>query len=186
MAAGPDKMIFLSHTGKNPAEKDAIRALHNKLHTCIGCDTFFDEHSESLPPGEPFDDRINDALKSCRLGVVQISRTYMQHPWPMKELVALIRRSDGDPSFRIVPLFYDIRPDELRDLVKDRSLHDRWRRFHLDVDECINSIKKLRKFVGVVRNGREQNEYVKECKEAIVNKNNGVAPDWLEKMQNHS
>jgi hypothetical protein len=84
--------VFLSHTSSDKlyvrSSADALR--HKNLSL------WFDE--EQVEPGASFVPQIGEGLRA-RSAVAVISRTYLERPWPRKELSVLIARHvhDGMP-----------------------------------------------------------------------------------------
>ncbi|XP_059066676.1 disease resistance protein RUN1-like [Cryptomeria japonica] len=110
-----DQNVFLSHSGR---QKNFVRQLHRDL-TNQGVSCFFDQDRESLPVGEDFPSRIFEAAKTCQVAVLLLSMDFLQSRWPMLELSAFVEARDRtrkNPNLKILPLFYQISPDALKNI----------------------------------------------------------------------
>ncbi|XP_059069046.1 disease resistance protein RPS4B-like [Cryptomeria japonica] len=117
------KDVFLSHSGK---QKNFVRQLYKDLIN-QGVSCFFDEDSESLPVGEDFPSRIFEAAKTCKAAILLLSRDFLETKWPMQELLAFVEARDiirTNPTLKILPLFFLISPDVLKNITPD---NEKWK-----------------------------------------------------------
>ncbi|XP_059066657.1 disease resistance protein Roq1-like [Cryptomeria japonica] len=133
---------FLSHSGK---QKNFVRQLHRDL-TKRGVFCFFDEDHESLPVGEPFPPRILAAAKSCKLAVLLLSKEFLETKWPMLELSTVVKARDKYPNIKILPLFFKIAPEALKQIKAD---NEKWREFEESKEERAEWHRALRVIRGI-------------------------------------
>ncbi|XP_057868045.1 disease resistance protein ADR2-like [Cryptomeria japonica] len=110
--------VFLSHSGK---QKIFVRQLYRDL-TNQGVSCFFDQDRESLPVGDDFPHRIFEAAKTCQVAVLLLSMDFLESKWPMLELSAFVEARDRtrtNPNLKILPLFFHISPDTLKNISAD-------------------------------------------------------------------
>ncbi|XP_059066932.1 uncharacterized protein LOC131030144 isoform X1 [Cryptomeria japonica] len=137
--------VFLSHSGK---QKNFVRQLYRDL-TNQGLLCFFDEDRESLPLGEDFPSRIFEAAETCRLAVLLLSKEFLQSRWPMLELSTLVKVTDKNPNFKIVPVFFMITPEALKQITAD---NENWKEFGISEAtrvEWHDALKKIRQKNGL-------------------------------------
>jgi hypothetical protein len=95
--------VFLSHHGVDTKRGFASwlrRDLERRMFTC-----FFDEHS--LQRADSSWARISEALLSCKLVVIVLSKGFFESKWCLREL-HMCRVLEKV----VVPIFFDIKPDE--------------------------------------------------------------------------
>jgi hypothetical protein len=143
---------------------------------------FFDIEHHSLTPTQNFPDLIKKATQFCELAIVVLSEHFLISPWPMRELCAFAdrhRRSRlNDPAIfsspgfpNILPLFFKISTQDLKDEQKLRTWHNIWTRWAQDhqdgnaisanrmsynASECEAAVKLLRSLKGIVRRSEEE------------------------------
>lgn len=107
----PKHTIFLSHSGK---DKPFVEQLHKDLES-VNQYSFFDQNSHSLPIGARFPRLIFEAAKQCVVAVVVLSPAYLESKWPMLELIAFVESMKAGHRINLVPLFYKLTPDDIRE-----------------------------------------------------------------------
>ncbi|GLJ27773.1 hypothetical protein SUGI_0545080 [Cryptomeria japonica] len=99
-----------------------------------------------LQVGDFLTPAIQSAIRSASVQIAIFSKTYAQSPWCLDELVWML---DSDPtSIKIIPIFYDIEPSELRHVEKGAyaTAFEEHRRKGRVTDERVESwIKALEK-----------------------------------------
>ncbi|XP_057849514.2 uncharacterized protein LOC131060353 [Cryptomeria japonica] len=139
--------VFLSHSGK---QKNFVRQLHRDL-TQQGVSCFFDEDRESLPVGENFPSRILEAAKACKVAVLLLSKDFLKSKWPMIELSAFVKARDTtNPKLIILPLFFLISPDYLKNITEDNK---KWRQLKMSEKERAEwhqALKAIRPITGLL------------------------------------
>lgn len=99
---------------------------------------------KELKVGDSLEATILDALTRSRYGIVVFSPNYIRKNWAMKEFYFLLARQIKEKDV-ILPVFYDITIDELRD--KGILMDDKW---GLHFSKGIDHVSE--KLVAVVRN----------------------------------
>ncbi|MCO5607454.1 hypothetical protein L7F22_061650 [Adiantum nelumboides] len=102
--------IFLSHSGKQ--KPNFVTPLYHALLHANHLPFFDQDVVHSLPAGDEYPPRIFQACRDCKMGVVVVSKDYVQRLWPMLELQQLLLLPlDGHRL--IYPVFYDLQPADL-------------------------------------------------------------------------
>ncbi|GLJ42327.1 hypothetical protein SUGI_0876510 [Cryptomeria japonica] len=152
------KEVFLSHSGK---QKNFVRQLNRDLAN-HGVSCFFDQDRESLPLGEDFPSRIFEAAKTCKVAVFLLSKDFLESKWPMLELSACVEARDRtrtNPNLKILPLFFQISPDALKDTKVD---NEKWKQLKISGEkqaEWLRDLELIRRINGI--NFRENDDEVK-------------------------
>ncbi|GLJ42330.1 hypothetical protein SUGI_0876560 [Cryptomeria japonica] len=140
--------VFLSHSGK---QKFFVRQLYRDL-TNQGVSCFFDQDRESLPVGEDFPHRIFVAAMTCQIAVLLVSMDFLQSKWPMLELSAFVEvreRTHTNPNLEILPLFFQISPDALKNITAE---DEKWKQLEKSEEkraEWNQSLNALRRINGL-------------------------------------
>ncbi|XP_059065928.1 disease resistance-like protein DSC2 isoform X1 [Cryptomeria japonica] len=135
-APGQKFDVFLSHSGK---QKNFVRQLHRDL-TNVGVSCFFDEDPQSLPIGEDFPPRIFEAAKTCRVAVLLLSKEFLESKWPMLEASTFVKARHTNPSFQILPLYFMIAPEALKQITVD---NEKWKGFGISEETRVEWHKAL-------------------------------------------
>ncbi|XP_057845436.1 disease resistance protein RML1A [Cryptomeria japonica] len=137
--------VFLSHSGK---QKNFVRQLYRDLRN-QGVSCFFDQDRESLPVGEDFPHRIFEAAKTCQVAVLLLSMEFLQSKWPMLELSAFVEARDRtrtNPNLKILPLFFQISPDTLKNISAD---DEKWKQLEKSEEkraewhQSLNAVRRI-------------------------------------------
>jgi hypothetical protein len=118
--------IFLSHAGM---EKDFVEQLKEDLDNIYPGRIFFDKDSGSLPYGENFPERILDAARNVEVAVIVISESYFKRKWPMIELAEFFSSRSQFPEKKILPLFYRLSVEELKQSKRQKEWFEEWEKF---------------------------------------------------------
>jgi hypothetical protein len=118
--------IFLSHAGM---EKDFVEQLYENLDNIYPGRIFFDKDSDSLPHGENFVKHILYAAKNCEVVVIVISESYFRRKWPMIELAEFFSSRSQFPEKKILPLFYRLSVEELKQSKRQKEWFEEWEKF---------------------------------------------------------
>jgi hypothetical protein len=164
--------LFLSHAG---AQKDFVAQLYVDLEARGYFSTFFDQSEQSLPKGKDFAPLIKEAAQLCEVAVVVLSEEFLCSKWPMIELAEFhAAQLAGNQRLNMLPLFYKLSVDDLR----DRSIEDRWmpkwREYanddkRIDVAKWNAAVRALRKVNGVIfhKNAMSEVAYRKDVVRSI-------------------
>ncbi|XWS19561.1 hypothetical protein CRYUN_Cryun31cG0026000 [Craigia yunnanensis] len=105
---GPPCDIFINHRGI-----DTKRTISGLLHDHffrMGLRPFLD--SRNMKPGDRLFEKINPAIRNCKLGVAIFSPNYCDSYFCLHELALLM-----ESKKRVIPIFCDVKPSQLQ--VKD-------------------------------------------------------------------
>ncbi|XP_059071410.1 disease resistance protein RPV1-like isoform X2 [Cryptomeria japonica] len=138
----PPYHVFINHRGPD-VKKTLASHIYYALET-HGLRVFLDK--QELQVGDFLTPAIQSAIRSASVQIAIFSETYAQSPWCLDELVWML---DSDPtSIKIIPIFYDIEPSELRHVEKGAyaTAFEEHRRKGRVTDERVESwIKALEK-----------------------------------------
>ncbi|XP_021726625.1 vesicle-associated protein 1-4-like [Chenopodium quinoa] len=123
--------IFINHRGVDT--KRTIAGLLYQHLSGLGYHPFLD--SKSMKPGDNLFDKIDPTIKNCRVGVAVFSPRYCESYFCLHELALMMEYKK-----KVVPIFCDVKPSELR--VKDNGTCSpkQLERFHRSVEEAKNIV----------------------------------------------
>ncbi|GMY37285.1 TIR-only protein-like [Fagus crenata] len=104
--------VFINHRGID-TKRTVAGLLYNHLSESMRLKPFLD--SKNMKPGDKLFDKIDIAIRSCKLGVAVFSPRYCESYFCLHEL-ALIMESKK----KVIPIFCDVKPSQLR--VKDYGI----------------------------------------------------------------
>ncbi|KAJ0101768.1 hypothetical protein Patl1_04597 [Pistacia atlantica] len=97
--------VFINHRGID-TKRTVVTLLYDHLSR-VNLHPFLD--NKNMKPGDKLFDKINSAIKGCKVGVTVFSPHYCESYFCLHEL-ALIMESKK----KVIPIFCDIKPSELR------------------------------------------------------------------------
>ncbi|XP_057461113.1 probable 2' cyclic ADP-D-ribose synthase BdTIR [Actinidia eriantha] len=97
--------VFLNHRGID-TKRTVASLLYDHL-TRLNLRPFLD--NKNMKPGDKLFDKINSAIRECKVGVTVFSPNYCDSYFCLHEL-ALITESKK----KVIPIFCDVKPSELR------------------------------------------------------------------------
>ncbi|GMH05422.1 hypothetical protein Nepgr_007262 [Nepenthes gracilis] len=97
--------VFINHRGVD-TKKKIVGLLANQLID-VGLTVFVD--SKSMKAGDNLVDKIENGIRDCKVGVVVFSRRYCESRACLRELALMV-----DCKKKIIPIFWDVEPSELR------------------------------------------------------------------------
>lgn len=100
--------FFISHASE---DKEVIARPLAELLRSGGARVWYDEHS--LKYGDSLRESIEGGLAGCRYCVVILSRSFFNKKWTVKELNGVFTRDVYDSNKSIIPIYYDITPEEV-------------------------------------------------------------------------
>ncbi|KAK4783512.1 hypothetical protein SAY86_007886 [Trapa natans] len=74
-------------------------------------------NSKSMKPGDRLFDNINRAIHGCKVGVAVLSPRYCHSTYCLHELALML-----ETKKRVIPIFYDVIPSQLRVMSKGSSM----------------------------------------------------------------
>jgi hypothetical protein len=153
--------IFLSHAG---AQKDFVEQLCEDLEARGYFYPFFDRREQSLPKGKDFAPLIKEAAQLCEVAVVVLSEEFLCSKWPMIELAEFYAAQQaGNQRLNMLPLFYKLSVDDLRDQSIERRWMPKWREYanddkRIDLAKWSAAVRALRKVNGVIFHKKAMSE----------------------------
>lgn len=111
--------LFINHRG--PDVKDTFAAHLYRRLLDHGLQVFLDKHE--LLEGHPITPQICAAIKGASLHIAIFSPTYAESKWCLEELVLMLKS-----KATILPVFYKVKPHQLRWTVKDGAYAEALRR----------------------------------------------------------
>lgn len=102
--------VFINHRGID-TKKNVAGLLYDQLGQ-LRLRPFLD--SKNMKPGDKLFDKIDNAIRGCKVGVAVFSPRYCNSYFCLHELSLLM-----ETKKRVIPIFCDVKPSELR--VKDNG-----------------------------------------------------------------
>uniref|UniRef100_A0A0C9S8Z8 ADP-ribosyl cyclase/cyclic ADP-ribose hydrolase n=1 Tax=Wollemia nobilis TaxID=56998 RepID=A0A0C9S8Z8_9CONI len=102
--------VFLSFRGPD-VRNTLVDQLFNSL-TTAGFNVFCDE--EKLGKGKKINDSLEDAIRHSTVHIPIISANYAGSPWCLNELSLIWNCKSTCTGTRIIPLFYNVKPQDVR------------------------------------------------------------------------
>lgn len=153
--------VFLSHSG---VQKGFVEQLNLDLKQ-RNRHAFFDKDHECLPIAKKFPPLIFDAIQQCEVGVVFLTDEFLSSKWPMMELVEMVRTMEGNNRMKIMPIFFGVSVEDLKDEKKLSNWKAKWQEFvesdeknqgnkrkQIDISEWAGALTKLKPINGLVHN----------------------------------
>ncbi|KAG4178148.1 hypothetical protein ERO13_A10G023300v2 [Gossypium hirsutum] len=119
--------IFINHCGVD-TKRTIAGLLHGHLFR-LGLRPFLD--SMNMKPGDKLFGKIDLAIRSCKLGVAIFSPNYCDSYFCLHELALLM-----ECKKRVVPIFYDVKPSQLRVVDYGASSAEELERFSWALEEA--------------------------------------------------
>ncbi|XP_059077646.1 disease resistance protein Roq1-like isoform X1 [Cryptomeria japonica] len=162
----PPYHVFINHRG--PDVKKTLASLIFHALDTHGLRVFLDE--EELQVGDSLTPAFRSAIRSAVVHIAIFSKAYAQSPWCLDELLWML--GSDYTSAKIIPIFYDIEPSELRHVENGAYAtafeeHRKKQRYTDDqVESWINALKKVSTISGVVFR-TEKDDHGKRPKEIV-------------------
>ncbi|XP_039051113.1 TIR-only protein-like [Hibiscus syriacus] len=119
--------IFINHRGID-TKKNIAGLLHDHLFR-MGLRPFLD--SRNMKPGDRLFDEINPAIRNCKIGFAVFSPNYCDSYFCLHELALLM-----ETKKRVIPIFCDVKPSQLRVMDYGTSSAEQLQRFSLALEEA--------------------------------------------------
>src|SRR5262245_11130644 len=104
-----DYDVFISHASED--KKALVEPLANFLVE-LGAHVWFDKLT--LEPGDSLSRSIDRGLAKSRYGLVVLSKSFFEKPWPEYELRGLVSREIGNDKV-IIPIWYGVTKGDVTD-----------------------------------------------------------------------
>ncbi|XP_057949208.1 probable 2' cyclic ADP-D-ribose synthase BdTIR [Malania oleifera] len=98
--------VFISHRSID-TKRTVAGLLYDHLRSNLGLRPFLD--SKNMKPGDKLFDTIDPAIRDCKVGIAVFSPRYCHSYFCLHELALLM-----DSKKRVIPVFCDVKPSELR------------------------------------------------------------------------
>jgi hypothetical protein len=99
---------FVSYASE---DKPFVQELAARLRSA-GAKLWVDE--SELTVGDTLRGKIDEGLKSCQYGIVVLSESFFQKPWPQSELDALVGIQNAEGRKVILPVWLDVTEEQVR------------------------------------------------------------------------
>ncbi|WCJ26986.1 Toll-Interleukin-Resistance (TIR) domain family protein [Euphorbia peplus] len=119
--------VFINHRGIDT--KRTIAGLLYDHLSRLGHKPFLD--SKNMKPGDKLFEKIDPAIRECKIGVAVFSPRYCESLFCLHELALLM-----EAKKRVIPIFCDVKPSELRVVDDGRCPPDQLRRFSDALEEA--------------------------------------------------
>ncbi|KVH96849.1 Toll/interleukin-1 receptor homology (TIR) domain-containing protein [Cynara cardunculus var. scolymus] len=125
--------VFINHRGID-TKKNVAGLLYDHLMRS-NFRPFLD--SKNMKPGDKLFDKIDTAIRGCKVGVAVFSPRYCQSYFCLHELVRIM-----EAKKKVIPIFIDVKPSEL--IVKDH-----WRAPKHELDRFKSALEEAKYTVGL-------------------------------------
>ncbi|KAK4759748.1 hypothetical protein SAY87_022879 [Trapa incisa] len=114
-----------------------------------------------MNPGDRLLESIEEGIRGCKVGVAVLSPRYCESTYCLHELARMMEMKK-----RVVPVFYDVKPSQLRVMITRRACSSSDRRRYT------TAIDKVRNIVGLTFDSSQQDwsELLREASIAVMKK----------------
>ena len=124
---GPKLRIFICHAGGSKSD-GSLKIFPTHLYNDLRRDPCYIVFMDSgMKMGVDFTKEIKEELWKADLGIVILSDEFFHSRWCMLELKELVELHNKK-RVQVLPVFYTITPDQVRDFLRDQRWEDDWRR----------------------------------------------------------
>lgn len=107
--------VFINH--REPDVKKTLASLiYHRLINC-GLSVFLDR--DEIRTGDTISFAISTAIQSASLHIAIFSETYAESKWCLDELLCILR-SHHKRNTKVIPVFFDVEPTDLRHIENGR------------------------------------------------------------------
>ncbi|CAN6205779.1 unnamed protein product [Urochloa humidicola] len=135
--------VFINHRGVD-TKHNVARLLYDRLLQLSGgrVHSFLD--NKSMRPGDRLEERINEGIGQCRVGVAIFSKHYFDSDFCLHELASLVEARKV-----IIPIFYGIKPSEL---ILPQAVVDSNAHAPRDIERFRVALREVKYTVGITYN----------------------------------
>lgn len=119
--------VFINHRGVD-TKRTVATLLYDHL-TMLNMRPFLD--NKTMKPGDKLFDKINGAIRRCKIGVAVFSPRYCDSYFCLHELAMFM-----ESKKKVIPIFCDIKPSELRVVDNGSCTPNELRRFSRALEEA--------------------------------------------------
>ncbi|KAL5572993.1 hypothetical protein UlMin_022590 [Ulmus minor] len=123
--------VFINHRGPD-TKKTVATLLYDQL-SWMNIRSFLD--NKTMKPGDKLFDKIDSAIRSCKIGVLVFSPRYCDSYFCLHELALIL-----ESKKKVIPIFCDIKPSQLRVVDDGKCSTEDVRRFRLALEEAKNTV----------------------------------------------
>ncbi|KAK4711228.1 hypothetical protein R3W88_005741 [Solanum pinnatisectum] len=122
--------VFINHRGID-TKRNVAGLLYEHIKNNLGLRPFLD--SKNMKPGDKLFDKIDPAIRRCKVGVAIFSPQYCDSYFCLHELSLMM-----ESKKRIIPVFCDVKPSELavKDLMNLNFPNKDLEKFNLALEEA--------------------------------------------------
>ncbi|CAN0852894.1 TIR-only protein [Linum grandiflorum] len=143
LRSAPNVDVFINHRGID-TKRTISGLLYDRLASPgLQLSPFLD--SKNMKPGDRLFDNINAAIRGCKVGVAVFSPRYCDSYFCLHELAMLM-----ESKKRVIPIFCDVKPSELRVPNKGECSMEEMRRFSYALEEAKDWSDFMRKATDAV------------------------------------
>ncbi|KAL2495906.1 protein PHLOEM PROTEIN 2-LIKE A5-like [Forsythia ovata] len=123
--------VFLNHRGID-TKRTVVSLLYDHLYR-LKLRPFLD--NKNMKPGDKLFEKINDAIKGCKIGVLVFSPRYCESYFCLHELALMM-----ETKKKIIPIFCDIKPSKLGVINNGSIPQKEVERFNLALEEAKHTV----------------------------------------------
>jgi len=140
--------VFINHTGSE-VKRTLASLIYHRLTFAHGLHVFLDK--EEIHAGDTFPPVIQAAIQSASVHTCIFSKEYAESSWCLEELYQILR-SHHDRHTKIIPVFYDVEPSDLRDIERGpyAKAFEEHRRLSKDIDKWKTALSETSLISGLV------------------------------------
>ncbi|OIT37607.1 PREDICTED: disease resistance-like protein CSA1 [Nicotiana attenuata] len=105
--------VFINHRGID-TKRNVAGLLYEHIKNNLGLQPFLD--SKNMKPGDKLFDKIDPAIRNCKIGMAIFSPQYCDSYFCLHELSLMM-----ESKKRVIPVFCDVKPSELA--IKDLNVN---------------------------------------------------------------
>ncbi|KAL6205680.1 PREDICTED: protein PHLOEM PROTEIN 2-LIKE A5 [Fragaria vesca subsp. vesca] len=147
--------VFLNHRGID-TKRTIVSLLYDHLSR-LNLRPFLD--NKNMKPGDKLFDKIDSAIRSCKVGVAVFSPRYCDSYFCLHELAMFM-----ESNKKVIPIFCDIKPSQLRVVDNGQCDVEKLRRFR-------SALEQARSTAGLTFNSSEGNlaDVVTSAADCVIN-----------------
>ncbi|KAF8031235.1 hypothetical protein BT93_D0441 [Corymbia citriodora subsp. variegata] len=146
--------VFINHRGIDT--KRNVSGLLFHYFSVLNLRPFLD--SKSMRPGDSLYQKINEAIRGCKVGLAVFSPHYCESPYCLHELAVLMENKK-----RVIPIFCDVKPSQLQ-VMDDGACSD------MDLQRFRDALEESRDTVGLTfdTSSGDWSRLLKDATDAVV------------------
>ncbi|ONI12836.1 hypothetical protein PRUPE_4G186200 [Prunus persica] len=123
--------VFLNHRGID-TKRTIVSLLYDHL-SLLNLRPFLD--NRTMKPGDKLFDKIDSAIKGCKVGVAVFSPRYCDSYFCLHELALFM-----ESKKKVIPIFCDIKPSQLRVVENGQCPPEKLPKFRLALEQAKNTV----------------------------------------------